>query len=155
LPARKRTVSLLDATAPHDAERIQRVARLLRDRMGAHGRLPPRVAQLRPVRCAAGAGGRALDLATPRAPGVAAAEGTLPARQPLALQPEVLPTLGAAVRGVRAAARPPPRRDRSPGGGGVPALHRTGPRVTWRIAAGLALALLSAGALNWSYFVQH
>jgi S-formylglutathione hydrolase FrmB len=27
--------------------------------------------------------------------------------------------------------------------------------VTWRIAAGLALALLSAGALNWSYFVQH
>jgi hypothetical protein len=27
--------------------------------------------------------------------------------------------------------------------------------VTRRIAAGLALALLSAGALNWSYFVQH
>jgi hypothetical protein len=27
--------------------------------------------------------------------------------------------------------------------------------VTWRIAAGLALALLSAGALNWGYFVQH
>src|SRR5438128_1029616 len=27
--------------------------------------------------------------------------------------------------------------------------------MTWRIAAGLALALLSAGALNWSYFVQH
>jgi enterochelin esterase-like enzyme len=27
--------------------------------------------------------------------------------------------------------------------------------VTWRIGAGLALALLSAGALNWSYFVQH
>jgi enterochelin esterase-like enzyme len=27
--------------------------------------------------------------------------------------------------------------------------------MTWRIAGGLALALLSAGALNWSYFVQH
>lgn len=27
--------------------------------------------------------------------------------------------------------------------------------MTWRIAAGLVLALLSAGALNWSYFVQH
>jgi hypothetical protein len=27
--------------------------------------------------------------------------------------------------------------------------------MTWRIAAGLGLALLSAGALNWSYFVQH
>jgi hypothetical protein len=27
--------------------------------------------------------------------------------------------------------------------------------VTWRIAAGLALALLSAVALNWGYFVQH
>jgi Putative esterase len=27
--------------------------------------------------------------------------------------------------------------------------------VTWRVAAGLVLALLSAGALNWSYFVQH
>src|SRR5436305_3278937 len=27
--------------------------------------------------------------------------------------------------------------------------------MTWRIAEGLALALLSAGALNWSYFVQH
>jgi hypothetical protein len=27
--------------------------------------------------------------------------------------------------------------------------------VTWRIAAGLALALSSACALNWSYFVQH
>jgi enterochelin esterase-like enzyme len=27
--------------------------------------------------------------------------------------------------------------------------------MTWRIAAGLALALLSAGALNWGYFVQH
>jgi enterochelin esterase-like enzyme len=27
--------------------------------------------------------------------------------------------------------------------------------MTWRIAAGLALALLSAAALNWSYFVQH
>jgi hypothetical protein len=27
--------------------------------------------------------------------------------------------------------------------------------VTWRIAGGLGLALLSAGALNWGYFVQH
>lgn len=27
--------------------------------------------------------------------------------------------------------------------------------MTWRIAAGLALALLSACALNWGYFVQH
>jgi enterochelin esterase-like enzyme len=27
--------------------------------------------------------------------------------------------------------------------------------MTWKIAGGLALALLSAGALNWSYFVQH
>src|SRR5438094_948373 len=27
--------------------------------------------------------------------------------------------------------------------------------MTWRIAEGRALALLSAGALNWSYFVQH
>mgnify|MGYP003693752385 CR=1 FL=1 len=35
------------------------------------------------------------------------------------------------------------------------ALQRTRPRVTWGQAGGLVLALASAAALNWSYFVQH
>src|SRR4029078_8027928 len=37
----------------------------------------------------------------------------------------------------------------------VAALQRTTPLVPWGQAGGLVLALASAAALNWSYFVQH
>src|SRR5207247_10579270 len=37
----------------------------------------------------------------------------------------------------------------------LPPAHRKRSRVTWRLAGGLVLALASACALNWSYYVQH
>src|SRR5207244_13462177 len=56
-------VVVVNATAAHDAERIQRMARLLRDRLGAKGRVSPGVTQLRSIRCVARARGGALDAA--------------------------------------------------------------------------------------------
>src|SRR5690349_6178658 len=98
----------------------------LRDgRLGAHPRLRADLAQLRALRGAARAGGRALEGAAARAPRAVAAEGPLPARQPAALQPQVLPELAAALRRLRAAARPAEGRDRGARRRGVPALLGT------------------------------
>src|SRR5207244_1057062 len=92
-----------------------------------------------------------------RAAGPACAEGRLPARQPPALQPEVRPELGAPLRRLRAAARPAARRHRGPRRRGVPAVRgaRARRRMSAALLGGLALALASAGALNWGYFAQH
>src|SRR5207253_425619 len=45
--------------------------------------------------------------------------------------------------------------NRSACGGGLSPLQRERAPVTLRLAGGLVLALGSALALNWSYFVQH
>src|SRR5262249_4044628 len=58
----------------------------------------------------------------------------------------------AALRRVRAAARPPADRHRSARRRGLPPVHGTAADV---IALGLLLALGSAAALNWGFFVQH
>src|SRR5207253_2659608 len=120
LSPRLRALTLLDATFADDAERIQRMARLYGRRMGEGARLRARVAELRAVRGAAGARGAALRAAKARATCAAAAQGTLPARQPAALQPQVLPDLAATLRRVRTSARPSARGDRGACRRGVP-----------------------------------
>ena len=80
------------------------------------------------------------------------AEGPLPARQPARVQPQVLPALGAALRRLRAAARPAARRHRRARRGGVPAVPERAPVTR---CAGLVLALGSAFALNWGWLAQH
>src|SRR5262249_10271988 len=154
LPPRQSAVALVDAAAAHDAEWLQRVARLRRDRVGARPRLRPRVAELRAVRGAARAGGGAVAPAAPRAACAAAAQGPFPARQPAALQPEVLPDVAAPLCRLREAARPAARRDRRACRRGVPPVRQAGADVTWSIAGGLVLALASAAALNWGYYAQ-
>src|SRR5207247_7473644 len=72
-----------------------------------------------------------------------------------ALQPEVLPALGAALRRVREAARPAARWARSSCGRGLPPVRQARSRLSFALAGGLVLALASAVALNWSYYVQH
>jgi lysylphosphatidylglycerol synthetase-like protein (DUF2156 family) len=92
LSRRLRALAVVDAAPALDAERVQRVARL-RDRGLGEGERRRRVlAQLRALRRAPGAGGRAVTAAEPRAASTPTAEGALPARQPPALQPEVLPS---------------------------------------------------------------
>src|SRR4029077_3164916 len=87
--------------------------------VGAGERLRPCLTQLLAVRGAARAGGRAVGPAGDAASRAAVDEGALPARQPACLQPQVLPALGAAVRRLRAAARPAARRDCRAGGRGI------------------------------------
>ena len=67
------------------------------------------LAQLRAVRGAARARGRAVAAAAAGARRAAAAEGPLPARQPAALQPQVLPGVGARASSCTSAARDLPR----------------------------------------------
>src|SRR5262249_10472601 len=154
LPPRQGAVALVDAAAAHDAEWLQRVARLRRDRVGARPRLRARVAELRAVRGAARAGGGAVAPAAPRAACAAAAQGPFPARQPAALQPEVLPDVAAPLCRLREAARPAARPDRRACPLGLPPVRQAGADVTWSIAGGLVLALASAAALNWGYYAQ-
>ena len=78
------------------------------------------------------------------AAGAAQAEGALPARQPPRLQPQVFPEMGAAVRRLRAAARPAARRDRRARGRGVPPVSRRASVSTSRRAR--AFAGLRGGA---------
>src|SRR5581483_6572927 len=148
-------VALLDAPAALDAERVQRVARV-RDRpVGSRERLPADLAELRALRGAARARGGPLEPAATRAARAARAEGSLPARQPPALQPEVPAVLAAAIRRLRTPPRPAARRDRGARGRGLPALQRPGAAVTPSVAGGLALALGSAAALDWGFLAQH
>src|SRR5580765_6647777 len=140
-----RALALVDAEDARYAERLQRVARLQCRRVGARARLRARVAELRAVRRAARARGGAQRGAARGAARAALAQGPLPARQSPRVQPEVLPELAAPLRCVRAAPRSAARRDRRARGGVVPAARRPA-RVS--LAAGLALALASTGALN-------
>src|SRR5439155_10746868 len=135
-----------------DSERLQRVVDLRRDRVGARPRLRARLAQLLAVRgaphpgCGADGDARAPGAGPPRA------EGPLPARQPARLQPQVLPALGAALRRLRAEARPTSCRHRRARSRGVPAVPE---RTALTVALGLVLALASAFALNWGWLAQH
>src|SRR5207247_9322939 len=88
-------VPLLDAATQVDAEWVQRVARLRSGRLGAEEWIRARVAQLRAVRCAARSRGRTVARPAAGAPRAAAVEGSLPARQSPAFQPQVLPELAA------------------------------------------------------------
>src|SRR5205085_10297925 len=95
---RLRALAHVDAApARLDAERLQRVADLRDDLVGAGERLRARVAELRAVRGAARAGDGALGGAGAAAARPPVAQGPLPARQPARVQPEVLPALGAAL----------------------------------------------------------
>src|SRR5262249_43201846 len=147
LSSRLGAFTVVDAAAADDAERLQRMARVRARRLGGRERVRARVFELRTVRRAARARGGAVEAAAARASRSAAAEGTLPARQPAPLQPEVLPELAAPLRRLRAAARPSTGRDRGARGRGVPALQRPRAGVTPEVAAGLLLALASAAAL--------
>src|SRR5207244_12266787 len=133
----------------------QRGARVRLGRVGAYERIRARLVELRAVRRAARAGSGAVGIAEARTPCAAAAQGSLSARQPVAVQPQVLPDLAAAVPRVRAPARPAARRNRRTRSGGVSPVQRTQSRMTISLAGGLLLAIGSAAALNWGSFVQH
>ena len=82
LARRQGALALDDAAVALGAERVHRVARLRRRRVGAGQRLREGVAELRPVRGAARARCAAVRAATAAAARAARAEGPLPARQP-------------------------------------------------------------------------
>src|SRR4029077_2430760 len=127
LAAGLRALALVHASPADDAERVQRVAPL-RDRGGGPGSSHRKnIAELRAVCRAARTTGRALGSSARRAEGAADAQGPFPARQPPALQPQVLSELGAAVRRLRAPACPATRRNRRSGRRGVPPVQRPPP----------------------------
>src|SRR5262249_54163925 len=143
-------VAVVDAAGARiHAERVQRVADLRGARLGARPRLPARLAELLALR----GGARPRPAAQPGpgagAEGAARDPGALPARQPACVQPEVLPGLGAALPRLRAEDRPAARRHRRPRRRGLPPLPDR-PTMT---TLGLLLALGSALALNWGFFV--
>src|ERR1051326_8551141 len=115
--------------------------------MGASTRLRARLVELLALRGAALARGRAELLPTRPGCDTAAHEAVVPAREPAALQPEVLPFLAAPLRGLRAAPRLAARGKRGTRRRGVPPVPG--------IAAGLALAVGSAVAIGGGYVLQH
>ena len=121
--------------APRGAERLRRVAHLRVARVGAGPRHRERVAQLLAV-CGAPVAGRGVEHRPARAGGDAACtEGQIPARQPSALQPEVLSELAATVRHLREPPRLVAHRRGRIGRRGVPSLSVT--------ALGFGLAVVS------------
>src|SRR5581483_6113537 len=146
-PRRLGALALDDAAAPRRAERIQRMADLRVDRVGAHRGLRARLAELHAVRVAPLAGGVADARAAARGRSPSPPQGLVPARQPRPVQPQVLSRVGAAVRGLRAPARPAARRPRG-------SRRRVVPPVPV-IAFGLVLAAASAIAINGGYALQH
>src|SRR5690348_7104250 len=103
--------------------------------------------QLLAVRRTPLAGRRAQRRAAHSGRDAAAHEALVPARQPLALQPQVLPVMASALRRVRAASGPAARRDRG--------ACRRGVSSVSVIAGGLALAVASAVAIAGGYALQH
>ena len=103
--ARPRAVALVDAASPGDAERVQRVARLRDRRVGTreHG-LRARLAELRAVRRVARPEAELYRLQKVQRRALLALKGRFQLDNLLALQPQVLPELGAAVRRLRAPA---------------------------------------------------
>src|SRR5205823_7663404 len=98
LQSRRRAVPLVDAAPAHDAERLQRVARLRDRRLGARRRLRTSVSELCALRRAARPRSRAVGAGAAGTKGTASAQGSLPARQPAPLQPEVPAELATPLR---------------------------------------------------------
>src|SRR5256886_12842977 len=130
------------------------MARLRGNRLGARRGHRARVAEFRALRGAARAGSRAVEAATARAPRVAAAQRAFPARQPAAVQSQVLSGVATPLRRVREAPGSAAGGNRSACGGGLSPLQRERAPVTLQLAGGLVLALGSALPLHWGYFLQ-
>src|SRR5436305_1075542 len=153
LACRQRPVAVVHAPPAGDTERAQRVARGRNCVLGSRARVRPPLDELLALRGAVRRRRAAVAGATSRASRAPAAEGTVPARQPARLQPEVLPVLGAPVRRLPARGGSPPRRHRRPDGRGVSSARRS--PVSPTLALSLLLATASAVALNWGYYAQH
>ena len=156
LPARALSL-VLDATAPDDAKRIQRMARSAAPWRGPSEHGYDRISlNFAPFAALLAADAELEPLQRVRAAGAPLAQGPFPARQLAPLQREVRPGLaagdssscerradllrvGIAALGCR----------------GVSPVRRRARAVTRPSRIGLVLALGSSAALNWGYLAQH